>query len=189
MRVITGLYKRRILKTLPGQNITRPTGDRAKIGLFNMISQEIADCVCLDLFAGSGALGIEALSRGAKHVTFVEQSKAAAQVILDNLNTLQVPHLKYQLCIQSTEHYLSTRSQAFEKLAASIDLVFADPPYESEWYDTSLDQLHGSNLMKPGGVLILEMNKNRQWDCSHPAWELTGERIYGITKFTFVRKR
>ena len=119
MRIIGGEFRSRKLQTLPGLD-TRPTPDRLREALFNVIAPRIADAVFLDLYAGSGAVGIEALSRGARRVIFVEKSRAAAQVIRDNLAALAL--------LARAEVFTSKPGPVIERLSA--DIVFADPPYE-----------------------------------------------------------
>jgi 16S rRNA (guanine966-N2)-methyltransferase len=119
MRVIAGEFRSRTLKTLPGLT-TRPTPDRLREALFNVLAPRIADTVFLDLYAGTGAVGIEALSRGARRAIFVEKGRAAAQVIRDNLRALGLE--------ARSEVFASKPAPVLERLAA--DIVFLDPPYE-----------------------------------------------------------
>ena len=97
MRIIAGKYKRKKLITLPGTEITRPTSDRVKESIFNLLQDEIADKTILDLFAGSGALGLEALSRGAKKVVFVEDNRGAIECIKTNLLSLNAEKESFQI--------------------------------------------------------------------------------------------
>jgi 16S rRNA (guanine(966)-N(2))-methyltransferase RsmD len=131
MRVIAGEFRSRRLKTIPGLN-TRPTPDRLREALFNVLSPNIAGTVFLDLYAGTGSVGIEALSRGARRAVFVEKSRAAAQVIRDNLQALGLEN--------RAEVFTSKPAPVLDRLAA--DIVFLDPPYEMEReYETAMNAL------------------------------------------------
>jgi 16S rRNA (guanine966-N2)-methyltransferase len=121
MRVIGGEYRSRRLKTLPGLN-TRPTPDRLRETLFNVLAPNIVDSVFLDAYAGTGAVGIEALSRGARRCVFVEKNRAAVDVIRENLKSLGA----------------GDRAEVFTGKALAVlarvnaDIIFMDPPYEME---------------------------------------------------------
>jgi 16S rRNA (guanine(966)-N(2))-methyltransferase RsmD len=135
MRIIAGEFRSRRLKTLPGLD-TRPTPDRLREALFNVLAPNIAGMVFLDLYAGSGSVGIEALSRGARRAVFVEKSRAAAQVIRDNLQALGLE--------SRAEVFTSKPAPVLERLAA--DIVFLDPPYEIQReYETAMNTLAGGN--------------------------------------------
>lgn len=191
MRVIAGKYKRRLLKTLVGTDVTRPTSDRVKESLFNMLAPELEGAIIWDLFAGSGALGIESLSRGAAHVTFVEQSAAAVRVIEENLKTLSIPSTDYTLVHSSVDDFLtraaaSRSSQA--KSAAQVSVVLADPPYDSSWYDAALRGIAGTGACEEACLVVLEMKTGRivpQPD--ERLWSLEDERKYGIAQLQFWR--
>jgi 16S rRNA (guanine(966)-N(2))-methyltransferase RsmD len=131
MRVIAGEFRSRRLKTIPGLN-TRPTPNRLREALFNVLSPNIAGTVFLDLYAGTGSVGIEALRRGARRAVFVEKSRAAAQVIRDNLQALGLEN--------RAEVFTSKPAPVLDRLAA--DIVFLDPPYEMEReYETAMNAL------------------------------------------------
>ena len=119
MRVIGGEFRSRRLKSLPGLN-TRPTPDRLRETLFNILAAGIADRIFLDLYAGTGAVGIEALSRGARRAIFVEKSRAAVDVIRENLATLKLEN--------RAEVFTSKAVTVLERIRA--DIAFLDPPYE-----------------------------------------------------------
>ena len=131
MRVIAGEFRSRRLKTLPGLD-TRPTPDRLREALFNVLAPRVAGTVFLDLYAGTGSVGIEALSRGARRAIFVEKSRAAAQVIRDNLLALGLE--------ARSEVFTSKPAPVVERLSA--DVVFVDPPYEQlAEYETTMNAL------------------------------------------------
>jgi 16S rRNA (guanine966-N2)-methyltransferase len=134
MRVIAGELRSRRLKTLPGLT-TRPTPDRLRETLFNVLAPVIEGCVFLDAYAGTGAVGIEALSRGARRCVFVEKHRAAVEVIRENLASLGLAN--------RAEVYAGKAVAVLERLPA--DIVFLDPPYDLEKeYDAALNTLGAS---------------------------------------------
>jgi 16S rRNA (guanine(966)-N(2))-methyltransferase RsmD len=134
MRVIAGEFRSRRLKTLPGLE-TRPTPDRLREALFNVLAPRIADTVFLDAYAGTGAVGIEALSRGARRAVFVEKNRAAVAVIRDNLAALGLDN--------RAEVFTGKALPVLER--ATADIVFLDPPYENAIeYETALTALGAS---------------------------------------------
>jgi len=192
VRVIAGKYKRRLLKTLPGTDVTRPTSDRVKESLFNMLSLDIQGAIVWDLFAGSGALGIEALSRGAEHVTFVEESQSACKMILENLKTLGVPAESYTVVCAGVADFLNrqatTRAEGSANHAPLVSVVLADPPYHSPWYDVALGGLASSGACASDCLVVLEMKAGRAIPLpKDEVWELADERKYGIAQLQFWR--
>ena len=151
MRIISGKYKGRQLN---GYFIdgTRPTMDRVKESVFSMIQRELKESVCLDLFAGSGNLGFEALSNGAKCCYFVDHNKKAIQVMKENYKKLNVTEechflsMDYQAALQ----YLKDHNVTF-------DVIFLDPPYQMHILSTILEQL--SELLNENGIVICEYEK------------------------------
>ena len=159
MRVIAGHYRSRILEAPRGLD-TRPTSDRLRETLFNVLAPRIEGAVFLDLYAGSGAVGIETLSRGAQESIFVEQADAANRVIRGNLAALGIRG-GYALEARSA-------SAAIRRLAESgrkVDLAFLDPPYASaNEYEVSLSLLGGGcvGLLANGAMVIAEHEKRRE---------------------------
>jgi 16S rRNA (guanine966-N2)-methyltransferase len=134
MRVIAGEFRSRRLKSLPGLN-TRPTPDRMRETLFNVLATRIPDCVFMDIYAGTGAVGIEALSRGARRAVFIEKNRAAVEVIHENLATLGLQ--------RRAEVFSSKAATVLERVRAEI--AFLDPPYEmSKEYEASICALDQS---------------------------------------------
>ena len=150
MRVIAGSAKRIQLKTPDGMK-TRPTTDRIKETLFNMLQSELCDCDFLDLFSGSGAIGIEALSRGAKEAVFIEQNDKAITCIKENLqNTgLKKNAQVYKADVFSGLRQLETKKNIF-------DIVFMDPPYRQELEKKVLMQLSNSVIIDTNTRIIFE---------------------------------
>ncbi len=158
MRVIAGQYRSRPLKSLRGLHI-RPTSDRLRETLFNVLCagnpKELAGSTWIDLYAGTGAVGIEALSRGAEMVYFVESSKAATDLIATNLKSLGI-----------TSRFQIVRSEAnkalrqIEAQGAVVDFIFLDPPYRMrEEYARALGALAESKLLRESGVVVAEHDK------------------------------
>ena len=158
MRVIAGQYRRRLLRSLPGTEI-RPTADRLRETLFNVLCagnpEALAGSVWVDLYAGTGAVGIEALSRGAKMVYFVESSKAATELIAANLKSLGIEN-GFRIVTADVV-------KALAQLATSsvlADFVFLDPPYRmQDEYARTLGALGGSKLLGASTVVIAEHEK------------------------------
>lgn len=149
MRVIAGSAKRIRLKTIEGLD-TRPTTDRIKETLFNMIAEYLADSSFLDLFSGSGAIGIEALSRGAKTAALVESNPKAIQCIRENLKITKLEDRAevYGMDVRSALAHLD-----HEKV---FDYIFMDPPYNQLFEKTVLEYISDSNLLSEDGLIIVE---------------------------------
>ena len=158
MRVIAGKYRSRPLRSLRGMDI-RPTSDRLRETLFNVLTagnpEALAGSVWLDLFAGTGAVGIEALSRGAKEVHFVESSGAAAEAILKNLHSLGIA-AGFKIVQQELPHAF----WRMERDRVAADMVFIDPPYRrKDAYAQTLGALAESSLIWAMSVVIAEHEK------------------------------
>jgi 16S rRNA (guanine966-N2)-methyltransferase len=151
VRVIAGKFRSRLLKG-PGKLRLRPTSDRLRETLFNVLGPAVEDSLFVDLYAGTGAVGIEAISRGAREVIFVESYAKAARLIRENLSALEIR--------AGAELIEVAALRGLEKLAARhliADFIFLDPPYESEEeYSLILDFLDASRLIAPGGIVIVE---------------------------------
>ena len=149
MRIITGSARGINLDTLPGE-ATRPTSDRAKEALFSMIQFDIEGRLCLDLFAGSGQLGLEALSRGAEKCTFTEISREAVDIVIANAKKTKL----FEKCRVSTSGF-----EQFLKSAAGrekFDIIFLDPPYDAGYLPTALRLIFEGELLRDGGRIICE---------------------------------
>ena len=155
MRVIAGQYRSRQLLAPKGDD-TRPTSDRLRETLFNVVSAGVPDSVWIDLFAGSGAVGIEALSRGARSVYFVENSTRAATLIRKNLAALEISE---GFEVQEREAVQALR--ALDAAAVVCDFCFLDPPYaDSAAYEQSLGFLSQSRLVATKTIIIAEHDKH-----------------------------
>jgi 16S rRNA (guanine966-N2)-methyltransferase len=146
MRIIAGAYKGRNLKSPPSMNV-RPTSDRLRETLFNVIAPRIEDARFLDLCAGSGAVGIEALSRGASHATFVDRSRRSCALIEANLDLCRVAEDRQVIyCSEAHEFLRQTRSGPWE-------IIFFDPPYKDDYLKTLTNI---PKVLADGGLLIVE---------------------------------
>jgi 16S rRNA (guanine966-N2)-methyltransferase len=153
MRIISGIYRGRVLKS-PSGNKTRPTSDRLRETLFNVLQTKLdSKSRFLDLCAGTGAIGIEALSRGAKFATFIDKSRRACALIEENLDLLEIPEDCTEVFQSPAEEFL----RRLNEKTAAWDIVFYDPPYQEEY--VKVLQLFGdieSKLLNIDGVFIAE---------------------------------
>ena len=182
MRVIAGSARRLPLKTVEGMD-TRPTTDRIKETLFNMIQNDIYGCTFLDLFGGSGAIGIEALSRGAEEAVFVEKNPKAAACIRDNLKTT---HLGDRACVMNCDVF-----EALGRLEgrSAFRFIFMDPPYNQQLEEKVLRVLADSSLLDEDTVVIVEASKETEADyLSGLGLVLRREKVYKTNKHLFITK-
>lgn len=182
MRVIAGSAKRLQLKTVEGMD-TRPTTDRIKETLFNMISHQLADSCFLDLFSGSGAIGIEALSRGASCAVFVEQSKKAMNCIKDNLG--------YTKLMDKAELYEMDVMNALKQLEQkqTFDYIFMDPPYNELHEKRVLEYLSKSQLLSTDGIIIIEASLETDFSYVEAfGYNIVKEKVYKTNKHIFLEK-
>ena len=182
MRVIAGSAKRLQLKTLDGMD-TRPTTDRIKETLFNMIAPYLYDCMFLDLFSGSGGIGIEALSRGAKEAVFVEKNPKACACIRENLSFTKLAengkllNMDVLQALRSLEH------------KGVFDCVFMDPPYHQELEKKVLEYLSESELVYEDTVIIVEASKETDFSyLSDLGFSMIKEKIYKTNKHVFIER-
>ena len=183
MRVIAGKARRVQLKTVEGQE-TRPTTDRIKETLFNMLQYDLYDCSFLDLFAGSGAIGIEALSRGCKSAVFVEKNPKAVDCIQVNLKATKLNELGRVLCSDIIEAI-----NRLEKQKESFDDIFMDPPYNNEFEKQVLTRLQGSSLVTEDTLLIVEASLETEMDYVESlGFEIVKEKSYKTNKHIFIKQ-
>jgi len=178
VRIIGGSWRgRRIgFPDLPG---LRPTPDRVRETLFNWLQLSIVDARCLDLFAGSGALGLEALSRGAREVVFVEQAVAAAHSLRDQLTRLGAT-ARAQVVEMGAKRYLASS-------AAPFDLVFVDPPFGQQALPLYLPLLADGFWVKPGGLVYLECERAAGTPALPAGWELLKSKSAGEVGYHLAR--
>ncbi len=182
MRVIAGKARSLRLKTVEGEN-TRPTTDRIKETLFNMLQPQLADSTFLDLFAGSGGIGIEALSRGAKRAVFVEKDRGALRCIRDNL---QFTRLKEQAEVLEMDVF-----QALQRLEGqpAFDCIFMDPPYNQGLERRVLEVLAGSGLADAHTLIIAEADEKTDFTYLDALkMECVRRKEYKTNVHMFIRK-
>ena len=195
MRITGGEFGGRNLK-VPKSDAIRPTQDRVREALFNIIQFEVPGADFLDLFAGSGAVGIEALSRGAKSATFVEQDRRHMPVLLENLRL--VSHSgSSQLANLSTFqpfNFSTVLADVYRWIASysgpGFSIAFADPPYalgEERGYASVLATLADRGVVRPGGLFVAEMTAVQKAE-ETPGWELVRDRTYGKTRLCLWRR-
>lgn len=180
MRVITGSARGVRLKTPEGME-TRPTGDKVKEALFSAIQFEVEGRTVLDLFAGSGQLGIEALSRGAKRAVFVDSGKAAAALVRENLK--RTKFTEQSTVIQSD--YLSYLSRCRE----AFGLIFLDPPYAEEFLEKSLEKIVEFDILSTGGIIVTERPEGKDLPYEFEGYTRSKDYRYGKTLVTLYRKQ
>lgn len=177
MRVISGKYKGRKLVAPKGNN-TRPTLDRTKETLFNMLAMDIPQSNCLDLFAGSGQIGIECLSRHANSCIFCDLNADAIKTIKQNLASLgiegqQVLKMDYKVALKSFS-------------ANSFDIIYLDPPFGADMYTEVLNLIDNYNLLADGGQVVCECNQ--PFDIP-TQYQVTKDRKIGTVQFVFLERK
>jgi len=180
MRVVGGDLRGRTLRAVPGTS-TRPTADRVRQSLFDLLGQRCDGLRVLDLYAGTGALSFEALSRGAAHATIVEHDAKAARVIERNASELGCT----DRCILLREDV----TRALPRLSGQFDLVFSDPPYALRVAQETLEALHRRGLVAPEGRVVVERDRREPRPVLPIAFELVDERRYGDTVLLVARCR
>lgn len=181
MRVIAGSARRIQLKTIEGQN-TRPTTDRIKETLFNIIQDRLAQSRFLDCFAGSGAIGIEALSRGASQAVFIEQNEKAVQCICENLKKTRLEDgaLVIRRDVLAGLKHLEDKGYCF-------DLVFMDPPYGRQWEKRVLAYLADSGLVHGESLVIVEASLDTDFSyAEETGFQVVRNKEYKTNKHVFL---
>lgn len=179
LRIIGGQYRSRKL-SFPDVEGLRPTGDRIRETLFNWLAPHVEGARCLDLFAGSGALGFEALSREARHVTFVEQSPKACDYLRENITLLKIQERAELICTDSLK--------ALQILAEPFDIIFLDPPFASAQWVSTCTQLEDRNLLKPGGFIYAERSKTSPEITFPHGWQLYRDKSSGQVHYQLYQR-
>jgi 16S rRNA (guanine966-N2)-methyltransferase len=175
IRLIAGTFGGRVIEG-SGTNRTHPMGERIRGSLFNIIGTEIADAKVLDAFAGSGSLGLEALSRGAQHATFIERDRVAQNVITNNIKTLGVANVT-KLVKAPVASWLETTEEQF-------DIIFADPPYHDLQLSTVMRL---TKVLKPNGLMVLSYTGRGEVPTGLGV-VVVDNRSYGDAVLAFYRK-
>lgn len=188
MRITGGEFGGRSLK-VPKSDAIRPTQDRVREALFNILQFELPGADFLDLFAGSGAVGLEALSRGARSVTFVEANRRHLAVLKENIASLRNSRDSSawaSLTVVAADCYRWLAAYA----GAGFSIGFADPPYalgEEKGYASVLGTLAERGVVRPGGLFVAEMTAVQQAEAT-PGWALVRDRTYGKTRLCVWRR-
>ncbi len=178
MRVIAGSAKGMNLKC-PDTMEIRPTSDRAKEALFNILAWSLPGARVLDLFAGSGSLGIEALSRGAAEAVFVDKQSMAASAISQNLKHTHLEE-KAKIAKQDVVDFLSRPDSQF-------DIIFLDPPYDSDLYETTIEMIDKNGFLFSQGIVVAESASKRQMPACIGGLSLQDRRHYGRNILNFYQ--
>jgi 16S rRNA (guanine(966)-N(2))-methyltransferase RsmD len=176
MRVITGEYRGRKI-SVPKGNAVRPTSDMVREALFSMLAEEVPDAKVIDVFAGTGSLGIEALSRGAKECLFFENSAVAAEALTANVEQLRVG-------ARARIVRADFRSAMSRHSGYGADVVFIDPPYKSGLYEDAMQSLIAYDMIVIGGIAVLESSDGDDEDHEYLGYTILKKKRYGKT---FVR--
>jgi len=179
LRIIGGQWRSRILPVvdLPG---LRPTTDRVRETLFNWLQSDIPNARCLDLFAGSGALGFEAASRGAASVLMLEVQHKAAKTLAENILTLKADNIK--LLQQDALSWLS------EKLKDPFDIVFVDPPFDSDYLSSACQLLEDNGYLSDHASIYLEIGSKQSLPDLPQSWGLAREKKAGQVSYYLFRR-
>ena len=178
VRIIGGKWRSRQL-SFPNQIACRPTSNRVRETLFNWLSGELQDARCLDLFAGTGALGFEALSRGARSVVMVEQDALLTKALKDNANSLQTAQA---LIVQdSAEQYLKKQS------GESFDIVFLDPPFDKGQPMIMAKKLTEQGFLSEKAFVYVECEKGLDLSFLHQSWRCLKEKVAGNVSYSLWR--
>ena len=190
MRVVAGKFKGRRLKTIKGSEV-RPTADRVKEALFRVFGEQVVETDFLDLCAGTGNIGLEALSQGAKSITFVDSNYHCIRIIESNL----------EMCGFDRKHpqvrliHLDARKALAQlgKRKATFDLIYFDPPYASKIHESCLRQIAEGGLLSPTGVLVIEHRKVKEADWTESLildeLVLSRQKRYGDTMLSFYKRQ
>ena len=183
MRIISGIFKgKKIFE--PNDASTRPLKDLTKESIFNIIVHsnklkiDIKNSFVLDLFSGVGSFGIECISRGAKHVTFIENYNGVLPILKKNLSSLKIDE-KYQVIEQNILNGINLKNSI-----NTFDIIFLDPPYKEKNLKKILDNISSEKLIKDNGVIIIHRHKNEKDQLSEYL-KIIEEKKYGISKIIF----
>ena len=179
MRVISGSARGRRLKELPGMD-TRPTTDQVKESIFNIIQFDIEGRNVLDLFAGTGQMGIEALSRGAAHATFVDLAPAAAKIVRENVELTRFTDVS-KVVQSDWRGFLSSCREKF-------DLIFLDPPYHTDMLESAMQTIAAIDILSEHGIMVCESPLDKELPELAAPYEKGKEYRYGKIKITLYRR-
>jgi len=180
MRIIAGEMRGRKLKTVAGM-LTRPTSDKVKGAIFNILGDKVLEARVLDLFAGTGNLALEALSRGSHDVVLVEMSREAHQVIRKNIEEMGMSHKTKLLQLDAFQYINRYPNEVF-------DLIFLDPPYRGGMVVKAISTFKGHACLAPNGVIIAETAKDEEIEGDIYPFEIRKTGEYGDTKVWYLQR-
>lgn len=176
MRIISGKFKSKQLSSPVSDNI-RPTGDKVKQALFTKLHFDIPNAVVLDLFSGSGALGIEAISNGAKEVIFVDKDRRSVALTKKNLASIN----------SNAKVICADYKIALDTINTKFDLILVDPPYASGVYDDVMDRIIKNNLLNENGIVVCE--HPNELEINAPDYELFDNKRYGTVTLSYYSRK
>jgi len=185
MRIIAGKYRGRKLRTpdIGRNNLVRPTSDRVREAIFNMLQFEIEEKIACDLFAGTGAMGIEAISRGCDSCTFVEANRNVSKRIFENLKALNIPESCYDIVTTPVNKFLSSAAKMY-------DLIFIDPPYGKTPAKSIIKDIISHKIIHPDGKMVFEHRSDHKITLSElKEVEIYKEKVYGSTQISIFRMK
>lgn len=177
MRVISGKYRGKNLKTLDGLD-TRPTTSRVKESIFNIIQFDLPDADVLDLFSGTGQIGIECLSRGATSVDFVDLSSKSVNLIKENLKT----------CLENQKVHQLDYISFLENCKKQYNIIFLDPPYKTNLINISINLINDFKLLKEYGIIICETSIDDEINLDNTNFAIHKTYKYGTVKITLIKE-
>lgn len=179
MRIIGGDFKGRKLRSVPGSNI-RPTADRTREAIFNILASRVRGSNVLDLFAGTGAFGIEALSRGADSAFFIDCYKEPISVLRRNLEDISLESRSKIL-----QWNIAKSLDCLRSLQTSFNLIFLDPPYNKNLIIPTLSNLHNSRSVRKGACVVIEHSQHESISFDESIFKQSDQRKYGKTLVSF----
>lgn len=179
MRVISGEFKGRNLEQIVGIEI-RPTSDRVKESLFNILGTRLTDCAFLDLFAGTGGIGIEAYSRGAAQVVFIDESSKSIKILKSNLDKLSISD---KVEVYNTDYLNAIKRLDYDN--KKFDIIFIDPPYLKGFEQIALLQISECNMLADEGIIVVEHDLKDKMQENIGKLKLTRQNRYGNTMLSF----
>ncbi|TLG72541.1 16S rRNA (guanine(966)-N(2))-methyltransferase RsmD [Culicoidibacter larvae] len=182
MRIISGSHKGRPIQTISGNN-TRPTTDKVREAIFNALGQYFDGGMSLDLFAGSGALSFEGISRGIEHAVLIDNFPLAIKNLYKNAESLQMQ--------EQVEIYRNDAMRALKRLAKDerqFAMIYIDPPYKNDWIDTILAIIKDNNLLTDDGLILLETGSETKYKDNPNGYLCEYDRQYGETRIQILKK-
>jgi 16S rRNA (guanine966-N2)-methyltransferase len=187
MRIISGNLKGRKY-TAKAPDGTRPTTDSVRESIFNILNNyiDIEDANVIDICAGTGAMGIEALSRGAKECYFIDNNKKACKYIETALENFNISEDNYYVILDDAVKFLDDYRKNFKEY--KFDLIFLDPPYQADIYNRIINSISNYGLLIENGIFVIEQDVSLGI-CLPSSFEIINEKVYGSTKVLFVKNK